>query len=169
MKLKIKVKRINKNLNLPVVSSNGDWIDLRCSETHEFNTPQKVKGKSDVVFDTYLMPLGVAIELPAGFEAVVDARSSLPFSMGLQVANSQGVIDNSYKHDTDEWKAPLMAIRKTTIEENARIVQFRIQLSQKATVWQKLKWFLSSGVEIVEVEHLKAKEARGGFGSTGKV
>ena len=47
-----------------------------------------------------------------------------------------------------------------------RICQFRIQLSQKATMWQKIKWLLSSGIELVEVDDL-GNENRLGFGSTG--
>ena len=68
--------------------------------------------------------------------------------------------------DNDEWKFPAIAIRETTIEEGTRICQFRIQLSQKATFWQKLKWFFSNGIKLVEVDSLN-NEARGGFGSSG--
>ena len=57
-------------------------------------------------------------------------------------------------------------MRETTIEAGDRICQFRIQLSQKATFWQKLKWLFSSGIELVEVDNLNNK-SRGGFGSTG--
>ena len=45
-------------------------------------------------------------------------------------------------------------MREATIEAGDRICQFRIQLSQKATMWQKLKWLLSSGIELVEVDDL---------------
>lgn len=48
-----------------------------------------------------------------------------------------------------------------------RICQFRIQLSQKATVWQKLRWLFSSGIKFVKVDDLGGTD-RGGFGSTGK-
>ena len=72
----------------------------------------------------------------------------------------------SYNGDNDEWKFPAIAIRETTIEEGTRICQFRIQLSQKATCWQKLKWFFSNGIKLVEVDSLN-NEDRLGFGSTG--
>ena len=68
--------------------------------------------------------------------------------------------------NNDEWKFNALAFRNTTINEGTRIAQFRIQLSQKATVWQKIKWLLSSGIKIVEVDHLN-DENRGGIGSTG--
>ena len=45
-------------------------------------------------------------------------------------------------------------MRETVIEAGDRICQFRIQLSQKATMWQKIKWLLSSGIELVEVDDL---------------
>ena len=57
-------------------------------------------------------------------------------------------------------------MRETTIKVGDRICQFRIQLSQKATLWQKIKWLLSSGIELVEVDNLN-NEDRGGFGTSG--
>ena len=57
-------------------------------------------------------------------------------------------------------------MRETTIEAGDRICQFRIQLSQKATMWQKIKWLLSSGIELVEVDDL-GDDNRGGFGTSG--
>ena len=57
-------------------------------------------------------------------------------------------------------------MKATTIHKGDRICQFRIQLSQKATMWQKLKWLSSSGIELVEVDDL-GDNNRGGFGSTG--
>ena len=59
-------------------------------------------------------------------------------------------------------------MRFTTIKEGERICQFRIQLSQKATVWQKIKWLFTSGIELIEVDKLPSKVNRDGFGSTGK-
>ena len=56
--------------------------------------------------------------------------------------------------------------RETNNEAGDRICQFRIQLSQKATMWQKIKWLLSSGIELVEVDDL-GDNNRGGFGTSG--
>lgn len=178
MKIKVLVKKVNKNLDFPVQLEKSDWIDLRASETHRFKAPQagvlkEVKGEKlrDVKFDTYLMPLGVAMKAPDGYEFVLNPRSSLPFGFGVILGNSQGVIDGGplgYNGNDDEWKAPLIAIRATTINQNERVCQFKLQLSQKATMWQKLKWLFSSGIELVEVDDLPDTENRGGFGSTGK-
>lgn len=177
MKLKIKVKRINKNIPLPEVIDKGDWIDLRAAETVTLNAPQanilkrhKVKGVEerhrDVEFDSKLIRLGVAMQLPKGFEAVALSRSSTYKNFGVILGNSEGVIDQPYCGDNDEWKYNAIAFRDTTINEGDRICQFRIQLSQKATMWQKIKWLLSSGVEIVEVDELGNPD-REGIGITG--
>lgn len=177
MKLKIKVKRLNMFLDLPEVIEKGDWIDLRASENAVMHAPQagtlkrhKVDGKEeshrDVEFDFKLIPLGVAMQLPKGLEAVVVPRSSTYKKFGVIQTNHIGVIDNTYCGNDDEWKYPAIAMRDTTINEGDRICQFRIQLSQKATMWQKLKWLFSSGIKIVEVESL-SEDNRGGFCTTG--
>lgn len=177
MKLIIKVKRINKNIPLPEVIDKGDWIDLRAAETVTLNAPQanilkrhKVKGVEerhrDVEFDSRLIRLGVAMQLPKGFEAVALSRSSTYKNFGVILGNSEGVIDQPYCGDNDEWRFNAIAFRDTTINEGDRICQFRIQLSQKATMWQKIKWLLSSGVKIVEVDELSNPD-REGIGTTG--
>lgn len=176
MKLKIKVKRINDKLPLPEIIDKGDWIDLRASETVTLKAPQAgvlkkrvVDGKEtsfrDVEFNTKLIKLGVAMELPKGFEALVNPRSGTP-KLKIFQTNSQAVIDNSFNGESDEWRYWMTALGETTINEGDRICQFRIQLSQKATFWQKLKWFFSSGVKIVEVDELNNPN-RDGIGSTG--
>lgn len=177
MKLKIKVKRFSKGIEFPEVINKGEWIDLRAANTVTINAPQagtlkrhKVNNEEvshrDVSFNSSLIGLGVAMQLPKGFEAVVLPRSSTYKNFGIILANSQGVIDNSYNGDNDEWKFNAVAFRDTTICIGDRICQFRIQLSQKATFWQKIKWFLSSGIKLVEVEHLGNPD-REGIGSTG--
>jgi len=131
---------------------------------------RKVNGEEEkyrnVSFDLQYIPLGVAMRLPEGFEAHMLPRSSTPKGMGIMCANSMGIIDNSYSGNDDEWKFPAIAIRDTTVSEGERICQFRICLSQKATLWQRIKWLFSSGIEIIETDELSS-ENRGGFGSTG--
>lgn len=173
MKLKIKVKRINKAVMLPKVIKKGEWIDLSSSEEIIMNAPQSgtLKKTQDgsfrnVDFSSTMIPLGIAMQLPKGFEAVILPRSGTFKTFGIILANNEGVIDNSYCGDTDEWKFHGIAFRQTKIEVGDRICQFRIQLSQKATVIQKLKWLFSSGIKIVEVTKL-SNNNRGGFGTTG--
>lgn len=177
MKLKVLVKRFKNEKGEPLVSfpkviRKGDWVDLYSSEEMILNAPQAgtLKGHDvkhrDVVSEVTYIPLGIAVQLPDGFEAILAPRSSAAKKMGIICVNSIGVIDNSYNGDNDQWMFPVTTLRKTAIAANTRLCQFRIQLSQKATFWQKLKWFLSSGIELVEVESL-SNEDRNGLGSTG--
>lgn len=183
MKQKIYVKKLNPNIELPKVIRKGDWIDLRAAATVQFKAPQSGTLKSrtvdgeqeryrNVTFDLKLIPLGVAMQLPDGMEAILASRSSTPTGMGISCANAIGIIDGNseglgYNGPNDEWKYSAIAWRDTLIKEGERICQFRIQLSQKASFWHKIKWFLSSGIKVVEVSELKNKD-RGGIGSTGK-
>ena len=175
MKIKVLVKTPGC---LPKVIKKGDWIDLYTAVDIRLNAPQANKmhirkGESgelrtrDVDFDYTLIPLGVAMGLPKGMEAHVLPRSSTCKNYGIMCANSQGIIDGSYYGENDEWKFPAIAMRKTVIPKGTRIAQFRVNLSQKATVWQKLKWLFSSGVEIEQVPFLNNPD-REGFGSTNK-
>ena len=176
MKLKIKIKVLTEGC-MPEIIEKGDWIDLKLAKTTHLVPPQAgtLKKKQEqlqtlsyrnVTAEVTYLPLGVAMELPKGFEAIVLPRSSTPRKLGIVEANSEGIVDYDYNSETDEWKFPAIAIRETTIEEGTRICQFRIQLSQKATFWQKLKWLFSNGIKLVEVDSLN-NEARGGFGSSG--
>ena len=179
MKLKILIKRFkNENgeplVNFPKVIKKGEWVDLEAANEVVLQAPQAgtLKGHDvkhrDVVSDVTYIPLGVAMKLPDGFEAIMAPRSSAAKKMGIMCANSIGIIDNSYCGEDDQWQFPAVTLRKTSIAAHTRLCQFRIQLSQKATVWQKIKWLFSSGIELVEVEVL-GTENRSGLGSTGTI
>lgn len=179
MKLKILVKRFKNEkgepvVNFPKVIKKGDWIDLRAAAEVVLNAPQAgtLKGHDvkhrDVISSVTYIPLGVAMKLPEGFEAIIASRSSAADKMGVMLANGIGIIDNSYQGDNDQWMYPAVSLRKTSIALNTRLCQMRIQLSQKATVWQKIKWFLSSGIELVETESFDCED-RKGIGSTGTI
>lgn len=174
--MKIKVKGITAGC-LPFIIEKGDWIDLRAAETVSFKAPQagvrkretidgEIVSHRDVTFDFKIIKLGVAMQLPKGFEASILPRSSTPGKLGVICANSQAVIDNSYCGDEDEWRFPAIAFRDTTINKGERICQFRIQLSQKATIWQKLRWLFSNKIKLVSVDKLEG-DNRDGFGTTG--
>ncbi len=174
--MKIKVKLLNPVCKIGVIEK-GDWVDLKSAKDMSFKAPQsgilhtRPDGNSyrDVTFDRQLIPLGIAMQLPKGFEAVVLPRSSTPNDepkgFGLMSANSEGVIDYTYQGNNDEWKFNAIAIRHTDIKEGDRVCQFRIQLSQKATRWQKLKWLFSNKITIEYVDTLTGHD-RGGFGTT---
>lgn len=158
MKLKIKIKLFNHQ-RLPELIDKGDFVDLRYGGE---NTVYLNEG------DYTLLELGVAMKLPKGFEAIIVSRSSTYNRFGIMNPNGFGVIDGSYSGNNDEWKYPALALRDSVVIHTwDRICQFRIQLSQKATVWQKLRWLFSSGIKFVKVDDLDGTD-RGGFGSTGK-
>ena len=121
----------------------GDWIDLRAAETMRLYGGEYA-----------LIPLGVAMELPEGYEAIVAPRSSTFKKCGIIMANSTGIIDETYKGDNDEWHFPAFAMYDTMIRKNERICQFRIIQHQPL-------------IHLQEVEMLGNKD-RGGIGSTGK-
>jgi len=164
--IKIKVKQIRGKIELPNIINKGDWIDLRCAKKTTIIGPLKQKDNNAVTFNNTLIPLGIAMELPKGYEAIVCPRSSTYKHYGVIQSNSIGVIDNSYCGNDDEWMMPVIAFKKTTIPEGDRICQFRIQLSQKATILQKIKWLFTNKISIDIVDDLNS-DNRGGFGSTG--
>lgn len=179
MKLKIKIKRFKNEKGEPLVSfpkiiKKGDWVDLMAAKECILEAPQAgtLKGNEakhrDVVSDVSYIPLGVAMKLPEGYEAIMASRSSAPKKMGIMMANGIGVVDQSYCGDDDQWHFPAVTLRKTSIAQNTRLCQFRIQLSQKATLWQRIKWLFVSGIELEEVQAL-GNENREGLGSTGIV
>ena len=128
---------------LRFIDGKSDWIDLRSAE--------EVNMKAG---EARLISLGIAVQLPKGYEAHVVPRSSTFKNFGLIQTNHMGVIDESYCGDHDEWKVPVMAIRDTCIHVNDRICQFRIMKHQPE-------------LKFEEVEHLDGCD-RGGFGTTGK-
>lgn len=97
----------------------GDWIDLRAATDITFK-----KG------DFSLIPLGIGMKLPKGYEAHIVPRSSTYKNFGIIQTNHQAVIDESYCGDNDEWKYPAYALRDTTIKKDDRICQFRIVKKQ---------------------------------------
>lgn len=163
--MKIKVKFHNPICKFKFIDK-GEWIDLRASETRVFQSPTMIEFDGRVIFDYQLIPLGFAMELPKGFEAVILPRSSTFKNYCVMCANSQGVIDSSFSGNNDIWQFPAIAFKSRTINEGDRICQFRIQPSQKASIWTKIKWLFTNKVEFVEVENLQNAD-RGGIGTTG--
>lgn len=140
----IKIKYFTDKIEkLIYIDGKSDWIDLRAAESVDLK-----KGEFK------LIPLGVAMELPKGYEAHIVPRSSTFKNFGIIQTNHQGVIDSSYCGDNDEWKMPVYAMRDTHIEVNDRICQFRIMENQPKIQFEEVK--VLTGVD------------RGGFGTTGK-
>jgi len=138
----LKIKYINKDITEIKQIDKGDWIDLRASKTIGIKQGEFA-----------LIPLGVAMQLPNGYEAHVVPRSSTFKTYGIIQTNSKGIIDESYCGDNDEWKMPVYATRNTVINFNERICQFRIVKKMPK-------------LNIIKVDNLD-NDDRGGFGSTG--
>lgn len=140
----IKIKYFSDEIeHLEYIDGKSDWIDLRASE--EVTLKQG---------EFKLIPLGVAMELPEGYEAHIVPRSSTYKNFGVIQANHCGVIDGSYCGDNDMWRMPVIAMRDTVIHVNDRVCQFRIVQNQPH-------------IRFHVVEKLEGED-RGGFGSTGK-
>ncbi|KQU12063.1 deoxyuridine 5'-triphosphate nucleotidohydrolase [Bacillus sp. Leaf49] len=140
--MKIKIKYLDDTQTRISKIEKGDWIDLRAAE--------------DIVMsedEFKLIPLGVAMELPEGYEAHIVPRSSTYKHFGIIQTNSKGVIDESFKGDNDFWFFPAYALRNTEVKKGERICQFRIIEKMPE-------------VELIEVDHL-GNDDRGGHGSTG--
>lgn len=138
----IRIKYLSDEVEKIAPISKGDWIDLRAAATIEFKAGE-----------FKLIPLGIAMELPAGYEAHVAPRSSTFKNFGVIQTNSIGIIDNSYCGDNDQWFFPAYALRDTVIHLNDRICQFRIVEIQPQ-------------INFVAVDTLGNAD-RGGHGSTG--
>lgn len=162
--MEIKIKYFSKDYprlkKLPV----GDWIDLRIDNYKGHITIDKdiFYSGTDRHFpkitysegDILKFGLGVAMELPDGYEAVVAPRSSTFKHWGLIQTNGIGVIDNSYCGDRDEWQIEFIAMRSGEINRHDRVCQFKIQENQPSFNFE-------------EVDNL-SNDSRGGFGTTGR-
>lgn len=138
----IKIKYFDNEIDKIEKINIGDWIDLRSAETVQLK-----KG------EFHLVPLGVGMKLPDGYEANIVPRSSTYKNFKVLQTNSFAVIDNSYSGDNDQWFYPVIAMEDTTINKNDRVCQFRINKTQPM-------------IEFEEVEYLNNVN-RGGIGSTG--
>ena len=141
-KKKIKIKYFDNTIDKIKKISVGDLIDLRVVGTHELK-----KGEFK------LLPLGVAMKLPKGYEGHIYPRSSTFKNFKIILANSVGCVDSSYCGPTDQWYFPAIALEDTVVHHNDRICQFRIFKNQPA-------------IEFIEVDEL-TDPSRNGIGSTG--
>lgn len=142
--MKIKIKYFTDKIEkLDYIAGKSDWIDLRAAKEIELKQGEFA-----------LVPLGVAMELPKGYEAHVVPRSSTFKNFGIIQTNHMGIIDETYCGDNDQWFFPAYALRNTVIHVGDRICQFRIMEHQPAVEFEETR----------ELYH----EDRGGHGSTGK-
>jgi dUTP pyrophosphatase len=143
----LKVKRLNNNPDLPLPcyqSDGSSGLDLRAAVNKDLTLqPGTIE----------LIPIGLSISLPEGYEAQIRPRSGLALRDGLGFVNSPGTIDADYRGEISviaiNWgKKPL------TIKRGERIAQMVISKVSKATV-----------EEVSELDGTKRGE--GGFGHSG--
>ena len=140
--LDIKIKYFDDIIPIEQIAI-GDWIDLRSAETVYLKK-----------FDYKLISLGVCMELPKGYHAIIAPRSSTFSKWGIIQANSIGIIDESFCGDNDLWGMLVIALRDTLINKNDRICQF--------TIVKK-----TEPIDFTRVARLGNND-RGGWGSTGR-
>ena len=144
----IKITYVSSEIEkLKYIDGKSDWIDLRSAERVILK-----KGEHK------LINLGVSMQLPDGYEALIVPRSSTYKNFGIIQTNHCGVVDESYGKTSaqDVWHMPVLAVRDTEININDRICQFRIQKHQPKIIFEE--------IDIEDNQGL----ARGGFGSTGR-
>ncbi len=143
--LRIQIQRLDPDIPLPSYATAGSaGMDLYAA----VSTPLTIQ-PGDIV----LVPTGVAIALPDGYEAQVRSRSGLALRYGIFALNAPGTIDSDYR---GEIKVILAHIGKDifVVERGARIAQLVIAR------YEKVRW-----EEVVQLPPTSRGE--GGFGSTG--
>ena len=152
--MEVKIKYFDKELEKVnfIGGEKSDWYDLRARED-VFAPLSKLT----------MIPLGVAMQLPEGYEAHVLPRSSTFKKWGIIMVNSMGVIDGSYCGDTDEWQFPALCldakdvvdgVQGTMVHKGDRICQFRLMENMEPVHFR----------EVLMLGNV----SRGGFGTTGK-
>ena len=141
--MKIRIKRIDKSLPLPVYETGGSvGFDLLARED------KTIDSKS-----IELIPANVIVEVPKGYALILASRSSTPRKHGLTKPHGIGVIDQDYCGNEDEVKIQVMNFtdQSVTIKKGTKIAQGLFVRVDR--------------LEFDEVDEIK-KESRGGFGST---
>jgi dUTP pyrophosphatase len=142
--MNVKIKRIDKNLEIPEYKTKGAvGFDMLAREETTISP-----------FEVKLIPLNLVVKVPKGYGLFLFSRSSTPSKKGLIVANSVGVIDQDYSGEEDELKLSVLNItkKKVVVERGERICQ---------GIFLKL-----SVVKFKESKKM-SKKSRGGFGTTG--
>ncbi len=142
----IEVKLVTKEGNIPAYETSGSaGMDLKATldEPIVLNPGQRM-----------LVPTGLFIELPFGYEAQVRARSGLAIKHGITLINAIGTVDSDYR---GEIKVPLVNLGDEPFEirNGERIAQMVINK------YEQVQWKVVDKLSETE-------RGEGGFGHTGK-
>lgn len=143
--MKVKVINTSKHILPSYETTGAAGLDLRANIENSFMLKP---------LERILIPTGLFIELPLGFEAQIRPRSGLALKNGITVLNSPGTIDADYR---GEVKILLVNLSNQdfVIEDGQRIAQMVVAKHER------ISW------EEVEILNDSARGA-GGYGSTGK-
>ena len=158
--IKLQIKKVRKDAIMPKQAHSGDMVDVYAAEDAVVNS-----------FESTIIPLGIAMNVPEGYRVKVFSRSSLSLKKKLIVSNSVGIIDTGYKNEIGlichslPYSEPVCIPRTDLdgdvlfnnpieIKKGDKIAQFQLE---------KIEEF-----EMEEVEELDMSNDRGGgYGSTG--
>ena len=143
--IKILIKRLSKEISLPKYETTGSsGMDLAANIVDNINVDPR---------NTAIIPTGLALSIPKGFEIQIRPRSGLAAKQKISVLNTPGTIDSDYR---GEIKVILINLGQKSfiVEKGLRIAQMVVCPVVQA--------------QIKEVEDLNETErGKGGFGSTG--
>ncbi len=144
------------NLTVKIVNKSNNELPQYSTE-HSAGMDLRSNNEDDIILkplERTLVPTGLYIELPVGYEAQIRPRSGLAIKNGIGILNSPGTIDADYR---GEIKIILVNLsnEEFTIKKGERICQMVIA-KHETIVWEN--------VNILE----ETERGSGGFGHTGK-
>jgi len=158
--MKVKFKKLHPNAKLPSYAKPGDaGMDL-CACLDMINWSKVMNPEDYAIYvapgTIELIPIGLSMELPPGYEAQIRPRSGLALKEGITVLNSPGTIDEGYR-------GPVGIILINHLQSN---------FSFKVTNGMKIAQMVIKPVERAEIEEVEelsdTERGQGGFGSTGE-
>jgi dUTP pyrophosphatase len=145
--MEVKVKKLNKNAVLPAYQTeHAAAMDIHAC----IDEPMPVRP-----MERFMVPTGLAFEIPEGYEMQIRARSGLSIKHGITMVNGVGTIDADYRGELSILMVNLSQ-RAFVIEPDMRIAQLLVQK------YEKISWQLTDTLSETD-------RGEGGFGSTGFV
>lgn len=144
--LNVKIKKVKLNATLPEYQTEySAGMDLHaCIDEPIILNPM----------DRCIIPTGLAVELPVGYEMQIRARSSLGAKYGVTMANGVGTIDSDYRGE--------ISVALINLSKEPFVVEPKMRIAQAVIArYEHVIWQESSDLS-------ETKRGNGGFGSTGK-
>lgn len=149
--IKLQIKKVREDAIMPTQAHSGDMVDVFAAEDVIVNS-----------FESTIIPLGIAMNIPEGYRVKVFSRSSLPLKKKLIVSNSVGIIDTGYKNEIG-----LICHSLPSVSDDGTLINNPVQIKKGDKIAQfQLEKIID--FELEEVDELDLTNNRGGgFGSTG--